>query len=133
MEELAKRMFSTHKIPVSYTHLDNAYQILMWNDAAHQDQENKRYYDHEVVPCTTGRLQVSISGLAPGNYLLRGYSVGYQKNDAYTMYLRMKKQGSLSLSLIHILYPKRIYHSVGAYECGIKTENSGIVCLADPD
>lgn len=81
----------------------NAYQVLVWNDAAHQDQENKRYYDHEVAPCTAGRLQVAVSGLAPGNYLMKGYSAGYQKNDAYTMYLRMKKQESLSKEQVELL------------------------------
>ena len=67
------------------------------------NSENKRYYDHEVAPCTAGRLQVAVSGLAPGNYLMKGYSAGYQKNDAYTMYLRMKKQESLSKEQVELL------------------------------
>lgn len=82
---------------------NGALQILLWDDAVRQDQDNKHYYNREHIPCPAGRLCVSLSGMAPGNYLVHVYGVGYQRNDAYTMYLNMNKQGSLRKDQVTLL------------------------------
>jgi len=83
---------------------DQGMQILVWNDAVRQDKENKLYYCREQQARFAGRLQIIVSGVKPGHYVLQVYGVGYQKNDPYTMYIRMDCQGSLSkkqTSLLH--------------------------------
>lgn len=71
-------------------------QILTWNDVVRQDMENKKYYCLEHPAHPADRLQVTAAGVEPGQYLLQVYCTGCQKNDPYTMYMRMGRPNSLS-------------------------------------
>ena len=78
-------------------------QILTWNSAVRQEGENKAYYCREQPALPAGRLRVVVKGMEPGRYLLQVYAVGYQKNDAYTLYQWMRRPDSLSKGQVELL------------------------------
>ena len=43
-----------------------------------------------------GKIKLEISGIKKGKHTLTLHRVGYMKNDAYTPYLKMKYDGTLS-------------------------------------
>lgn len=78
-------------------------QVLFWDDSVRQDAENKAYYSAEHPALPAGSVRVSAAGLSPGRYLLRVYAVGYERNDAVTMYRRMKRGSSLTREQLALL------------------------------
>ena len=71
-------------------------QILIWDDSCRQDDINKIYYAADTPPGDAGQIRLLISGLRKGRYTVNLYGVGYRMNDAYTEYLGMAYNGSLS-------------------------------------
>ena len=71
-------------------------QILIWDDSCRQDDINKIYYAADTPPGDAGQIRLLISGLRKGRYTVKLYGVGYRMNDAYTEYLGMAYNGSLS-------------------------------------
>lgn len=71
-------------------------QILFWNNAHRQNDVNKIYYAKDTPPLSAGKVAVLVSGLKPGKYRLNLHGVGYRQNDAYTAYLGLKYDGSIS-------------------------------------
>jgi xylan 1,4-beta-xylosidase len=66
-------------------------QVLFW-DLTHPSPDKKfldqTLFAHERPSQPKGSTAVEISGLKPGDYALRVRGTGYQRNDAYTQYLR---------------------------------------------
>lgn len=84
----------------------NGAQILFWDSTFRQDNENKQYFNRDVQPLEAEPAEVTISGLKPGTYILELYCVGYRKNDAYTAFLDIKKDDSLSRAQVEALRNK---------------------------
>lgn len=82
---------------------NGAVQLLFWDSSARQDAENKEYFGKEVPALPAGRVQAFVTGLQPGRYLATTYSVGYQRNDPFTMYLNMNRGGSLTREQVGLL------------------------------
>jgi xylan 1,4-beta-xylosidase len=71
---------------------DGSVQALVWDYSPMvppAGQTNQSYYRNELPPVNKGTLHLRLSGLKAGRYRVSTYAVGYQRNDAYTAYLRM--------------------------------------------
>jgi xylan 1,4-beta-xylosidase len=66
-------------------------QVLFW-DLTHPSPDKKfldqTLFARERPAQPKGTVAVEISGLKPGDYILRVCGTGYQRNDAYTQYLK---------------------------------------------
>jgi xylan 1,4-beta-xylosidase len=79
------------------TKSDRGVQALFWDFTQPDPGEpNKVYYRRDLPAKPAGRVDLSISGLAPGAYDLAVFRVGYRSNDVYTEYLDMGAPASLS-------------------------------------
>lgn len=79
------------------------YQILMWDPSFCQDKENILYYGNDLPPKDQETVVVSLKNVLNGTYTVRIYAVGYRKNDAYTAFLQMPHEDSLSREQVDLL------------------------------
>jgi len=66
-------------------------QVLLW-DYTHTLPEkinNQQYFVQDLPARDKGKVAVNVAGLKPGAYTLTVSQVGYQRNDAYTGYIKM--------------------------------------------
>ncbi|WP_338731596.1 glycoside hydrolase [Mangrovimonas cancribranchiae] len=88
------------------TKTDNNVQILLW-DFTHthpgDNELNQTYYKQELPSKSKGNVQVNISNLSKGTYILELYKVGYKHNDAYTAYLNMGSPNQLTRAQVKAL------------------------------
>ena len=66
-------------------------QVLLW-DYTHTLPEkinNQQYFIQDLPARDKGKVAVNVGGLKPGAYTLTVSQVGYQRNDAYTGYIKM--------------------------------------------
>ena len=66
-------------------------QVLLW-DYTHTLPEkinNQQYFVQDLPARDKGKVAVNVGGLKPGAYTLTVSQVGYQRNDAYTGYIKM--------------------------------------------
>jgi len=73
-------------------------QILLW-DITHPTGgkvSNQDFFFHPHPAREKGRVAVSLKNLAPGNYDLKIYHIGYGQNDPYSRYLEMGSPSGLS-------------------------------------
>ncbi|HTV24611.1 MAG TPA: hypothetical protein VMG12_38230 [Polyangiaceae bacterium] len=65
-------------------------QVLAWDYSAPEQSVSNRPFFTMVHPVTdTQPLQIALSGLQPGTYEARTFRTGFERNDAYTAYLRL--------------------------------------------
>ena len=50
---------------------------------------NQQYFVQDLPARDKGKVAVNVGGLKPGAYTLTVSQVGYQRNDAYTGYIKM--------------------------------------------
>jgi xylan 1,4-beta-xylosidase len=74
-------------------------QVLFWdftNTHPGDSVNDQVYYIRDLPAKPKGKVQVNISGMPEGNYLLEMCKVGYRVNDAYATYLQMNKPKQLT-------------------------------------
>jgi xylan 1,4-beta-xylosidase len=65
-------------------------QVLAWDYAAPDQPVSNRPFFTMVHPVLDIQpLQIALSGLQPGSYEARTFRTGFERNDAYTAYLRL--------------------------------------------
>ncbi len=73
-------------------------QVLLWDSTFTLPEgiNNQQYYIKDLPPASKGEAAIRVSGLKKGSYKLALSQVGYQKNDAYTAYIRMGSPAQLT-------------------------------------
>ncbi|WP_225318934.1 glycoside hydrolase [Cellvibrio sp. KY-GH-1] len=73
-------------------------QVLLWDSTFTLPEgiNNQQYYIKDLPPANKGKVSIQLQGLKKGNYTLLLSQVGYQKNDAYTAYIRMGSPAQLT-------------------------------------
>jgi xylan 1,4-beta-xylosidase len=74
-------------------------QVLFWdftNTHPGDSVNNQVYYVRDLPAKPKGKVQVNISGIPEGNYLLEINKVGYHVNDPYSTYLAMGRPNQLT-------------------------------------
>jgi xylan 1,4-beta-xylosidase len=68
----------------------DAVQVLAWDYAAPEQPVSNRPFFTMIHPVVaTQPLQIALSGMQPGSYEARTFRTGFERNDAYTAYLRL--------------------------------------------
>jgi xylan 1,4-beta-xylosidase len=84
----------------SYVCADNrgGVQVLLWDITHPTDGKisNQDYFFHPPPPREKGDVVVKLKNVAPGNYHLVIYQIGYGHNDPYSRYLDMGQPTDLS-------------------------------------
>ncbi|HEX3045064.1 MAG TPA: glycoside hydrolase [Bacillota bacterium] len=81
-------------------------QLLFWdftNTHPGDSVSNQEYYSRDLPANPKGRVNVRISGIPEGVYLLEIYKVGYQVNDPYSTYLALNKPKQLTKRQVEII------------------------------
>ncbi|KQN79031.1 glycoside hydrolase [Duganella sp. Leaf61] len=66
-------------------------QVLLWDYTYTLPEKinNQQYFVQDLPARDKGKVAVNVGGLKPGAYTLTVSQVGYQRNDAYTGYIKM--------------------------------------------
>ena len=83
-------------------------QVLLW-DYTHTLPEkinNQQYFIQDLPARDKGKVAVNVGGLKPGAYTLTVSQVGYQRNDAYTGYIKMGSPKQLTRPQVTTLKAK---------------------------
>jgi xylan 1,4-beta-xylosidase len=78
---------------------DNRVQALFWNFtpiAPPDGQDDQTFYKKEQPAAPADPVSLTLTHLAPGQYQLAVYRIGYQQNDAYTAYLHLGAPAQLT-------------------------------------
>jgi xylan 1,4-beta-xylosidase len=78
-------------------------QALVWDfTITHPGEKviNQQYYNHVLPSAPAAPAHLTIRGIQPGEYKMKGYRVGFKSNDAYTAYLEMGAPGQLTKSQV---------------------------------
>lgn len=71
-------------------------KVLFWNyTPPHQDRPNQTFYTRDWPAPALARTQLQVQHLAPGQYTLNVFRVGYRHNDVYTAYVDLGKPHGL--------------------------------------
>ena len=71
-------------------------QILFWNFTSPITKESdQKLFVRDLPSRAVGPGRISVAGVAPGNYQLTVYRVGYHVNDVYSDYLRLGSPSTL--------------------------------------
>jgi len=84
------------------------FQVLFW-DYTHtlpDSINNQDYYIQDLPAIKKGSVNISISGIPAGNYLLEIYKIGYKSNDPYTLYYELGKPNQLTQKQVDFLKNK---------------------------
>jgi len=90
LNRLGPREADTHDAQSIATVDDAGVKLLAWHYAPpHQPVSNRSYFT-KVQPVTAlAPLEITLSGMKPGSYEARIYRTGFERNDAYTAYLKL--------------------------------------------
>lgn len=80
-------------------------QILLWDLTRPADKTvpNQAVFRKLQAAKSKGDVRVSLTGVPPGNYRLALWQVGFERNDAYSTYLRMGAPAQLTRAQEEIL------------------------------
>ena len=84
-------------------------QALFWDfTITHPGGEvnNQDYYNQDLPPLPASAVNLNVANMAPGEYKLTLYEVGYRNNDAYTAYLDMDAPDQLTREQVAALKSK---------------------------
>jgi xylan 1,4-beta-xylosidase len=75
-------------------------QILLWDltRPAEATVSTDAIFRKRLVPKSKGNVRVTLTGVPPGNYRLAARQIGFEKNDAYSAYLKMGAPTQLTRS-----------------------------------
>ena len=85
---------------------DGAIQALVWDYTPvvpPEGENDQAFYRQELPPTAKGELQIEFHHLPAARYRMITYAIGYQRNDAYTDYLRMGSPRQLSHAQVEAL------------------------------
>jgi xylan 1,4-beta-xylosidase len=102
-------------------------QMLFWdftNTHPGDSVNDQVYYVRDLPAKQKGRVQVNISGMPEGNYLLEMYKVGYRLNDAYSTYLQMNKPKQLTKQQVDEI--KKFNNGSAVSKKNIQIDSSGV-------
>nr|WP_082443110.1 MULTISPECIES: cellulase family glycosylhydrolase [unclassified Sphingomonas] len=97
LAELGDRELRTTDEASIATLKGNALKVLAWRDVLpEQPSSNRPFFTKIRPPADTTPLALKVSGLKPGRYSLHIRLTGFDRNDAYTTYLRMGRPSTLT-------------------------------------
>jgi xylan 1,4-beta-xylosidase len=90
LRQLGERELATHD-PHSIASLsDDGVKVLAWHFAPLDQPVSNRSYFTQVHPVAElAPIALALSGMKPGSYDARIYRTGFERNDAYTAYLKL--------------------------------------------
>lgn len=81
-------------------------QALVWDYTPivpPHGQTDQSFYRNELPAASKGTLRLQLENLPAGNYRYSVYATGYQRNDAYTAYLRMGAPSQATREQVRLL------------------------------
>jgi xylan 1,4-beta-xylosidase len=66
-------------------------------------QTDQSFYHNELPAANKGTLRIQLDHLPAGNYQCSVYATGYQRNDAYTAYLRLGSPSQITREQVRLL------------------------------
>ena len=78
---------------------DGSVQVLLWDYSPvvpPKGQTDQVFYKAELPATPKGNIHLDLSHLRDGRYRLQTYTIGYERNDAYTAYLHMGAPSQLT-------------------------------------
>lgn len=77
-------------------------QLLLWDYTftLPDNTNNQQYFIRDLPPKDKGTVDVRLRGLKPGLYTLATSQVGYERNDAFTAYVKMGSPKQLSIGQV---------------------------------
>ncbi|MDR3734115.1 MAG: beta-xylosidase [Acidobacteriaceae bacterium] len=85
---------------------DGSVQALVWDYTPvvpPTGQTDQSFYRNELPAANKGTLHIELHHLPIGRYRISAYTVGYQRNDAYTAYLHMGAPHQLTRKQVELL------------------------------
>ncbi len=85
---------------------DGSVQALVWDYTPvvpPKGQTDQSFYRKELPAASKGTLRIQLDQLPAGRYNVSVFAIGYQKNDAYTAYLRMGAPSQLTPAQVKAL------------------------------
>lgn len=104
LNQLGERALDTHD-PQSIAALrDGGVEVLAWHYAPPAQPVSNRSYFTRVQPAAElPALALEVAGLEPGAYAVRIRRTGYERNDAYTAYLKLGAPAALTPEQVEAL------------------------------
>lgn len=109
---------------------DGGVQILFWNftNTHPGDSVNDQvYYLRDLPAKPKGKVQVHISGVPAGTYMLEIVQTGYRVNDPYTMYIDMGRPAHLTREQVAVM--KAMNHGAPVKRELITVDTSGVYAI----
>lgn len=107
-------------------------QLLLW-DVTYtlpENTNNQQYYIKDLPAADKGKVSVQIQGLKKGRYKLTTSQVGYEKNDAFTAYIKMGSPKQLTKAQVSTL--KAVATGKPSSEKSIRVTKDGLFTLDLP-
>jgi xylan 1,4-beta-xylosidase len=102
---LGERELPTHDAQSIATVGDDGVKVLAWHYAAPDQPVSNRSYFTKVQPVVdTAPIEIALEGLQPGSYEARIYRTGFERNDAYTAYLKLGAPAQLTPAQVDELH-----------------------------
>jgi xylan 1,4-beta-xylosidase len=102
---LGQRELSTHDAHSIAALDDGGLKVLAWHYAPpDQPVSNRSYFTKVHAVADTAPLELSLQGMQPGAYDARIYRTGFERNDAYTAYLKLGAPAQLTPAQIDELH-----------------------------
>ncbi|HTV23673.1 MAG TPA: hypothetical protein VMG12_33515, partial [Polyangiaceae bacterium] len=97
LNQLGERELDTHDAQSIATLDGERLQVLAWHYAPpHQPVSNRSYYTKLQPVADLAPLGVTLSGMKPGAYEVRIHRTGFERNDAYSAYLKLGAPAKLT-------------------------------------
>jgi xylan 1,4-beta-xylosidase len=104
LARLGERELDTHDPQSIATFDDGGLEVLVWHYAPPDQGVSNRSYFTKVHPAARLEpLALRLSGLKPGSYDARIYRTGFERNDAYTAYLKLGAPAALTAAQLESL------------------------------
>jgi xylan 1,4-beta-xylosidase len=97
LHRLGERELDTHDPQSIATLDDGGLKLLAWHFAPIDQPVSNRSFFTRVQPVTDlAPLEIALSGMQPGSYEARIHRTGFERNDAYTAYLKLGAPSALT-------------------------------------
>jgi xylan 1,4-beta-xylosidase len=97
LNRLGDRVFDTRDLQSIVTVAEKGVKVLAWHYAPPAQAVSNRSYFTKVQPVTPlAPLVLVLSNAQPGSYAVRIHRTGFERNDAYTAYLKLGSPGKLT-------------------------------------
>lgn len=97
LNSLGDRALDTHDAQSIATLEENGVKVLAWHYAPPDQPVSNRSFFTRVQPVgELAPLAIAVTGMQPGAYDARIYRTGFERNDAYTAYLKLGSPATLA-------------------------------------